>query len=113
MLTYDKIVMQLMEEFPQLHVDEIDMDMPHVVFEDSFVPIIKASLNTEHSYVDHIFAFMEEMATSQDEEVRNLLLVSVLEALADDGSVRERAKKNMLEATYSLYQELSFYMKNI
>lgn len=113
MLTYDKIVMQLMEEFPQLHVDEIDMDMPHVVFEDSFVPIIKASLNTGHSDVDHVFAFIEEMATSEDEEVQNLLLVSVLEALADDGAVRERAKENMLEATYSLYQELSFYMKSI
>lgn len=113
MLTYEKIVVQLLAEFPQLHFDGGDVDLPHVIFENSFVPFVKDSLNGENSDLERIFAFMEKMATSQDKKVENLLLVSVLEALADDSSNRAAAKKCMLEKTFSLYQELSVYMKNI
>ena len=114
-LDYCTIIDELLRRFPEAenNVKQDCLDLPHVVFESGVIPIIKESLKNSDTKTQQMFSFLEEMALSTDEEVRNLLLVSGLEALADDGSVRELAKAQMGEATYKLYLELGTYMRNI
>jgi len=114
-LDYCTIIDEVLRRFPNVETDvkPYCLDLPHVVFESGFVPIIKECLKNDLPSKQSIFIFLEEMALSDDKDVRDLLLVSVLESLADDDSVRDMAKALMGNATFAQYLELGEYMQNI
>ncbi|MBQ6877895.1 MAG: hypothetical protein IJO22_05790 [Oscillospiraceae bacterium] len=115
MFLYKTIVQTLVDNFQGVFSDdEINEygDWPHVFFGDLFVPYVKNILlsgNTEE--INFIFLFLENMANSRDDEVRNLLQVSVLESLMSDKQTFVLLKKNMGESTFSIYEDILKYLK--
>ena len=132
MLRYDTICASLSERFPEVMKHAEDMDLPSVFYETSFVPMIKAALRAydselarcarsrrrearkaireQHERAQVFFAYLEEMASSADENVRNLLQVSVLEPLADEKDTRECMQLFMGPETLKAYGKLRDYM---
>ena len=55
----------------------------------------------------HIFSFYEEMASSRDQEIVNLLWKSILEPLASDKKLSATAWKYMGEKTKTLTREIA------
>ena len=97
MYTYDEIVNELLAEFPEIsknYEEEItwikdtfqgqDTEGQTVYFDRCFCDYIGRLLVDESQddiKIEKIFAFLEDMAVSEDQEVRNLLQVTVLEYL--------------------------------
>ena len=60
--------------------------------------------------INKIFAFYEEMAKCCDEEVRNLLQVTLLEYLWDEKIIFQRAEKYMLPETKKINDLIGEYL---
>lgn len=80
----------MLARFPSLYhdflnnYDEIERTLVHVIVGQLFTSHIIKTFCSKQNYGEerqHIVDFMEDMATSQDEEVRAVLAVSVLEQL--------------------------------
>ncbi len=115
MLYYDSICSALIDRFPEvfdLYENEYESELrwPHVIYENYFVRYIKRVLRSGSEQTAGIFEFLEDMATSADQEVRNLLQVSVLEALADRDDTRKLMQPLMGPETRKIYEKLHNYM---
>jgi len=130
MFSYNEAVNVLVKRFgdkiTNLEAEEY-RDLPTVFYEHYFVPYIKnefteemlrnpSEKNTKHTKkssksekIEEIFIFLEEMAESEDAEVKNLLQVSVLEALYIDESIRNELKKYMGFETEKIYNDVLKY----
>lgn len=93
---------------------ELGDDLPHALFGNFFNPLIKNILknctNTNMALANKIFAFYEKLAASNDEEVRNLLQVTLLEYLWDDYDVYLVANKCMGINTKKINEEIKKYL---
>lgn len=89
-------------------------DLPHCLLGDFFNPllteILKSSDYSENSLTAKIFDFYEELAEYGDDEVKNLLQVTLLEYLWDDYTVYTRAIEMMGECTKSINKEIEKYL---
>ncbi len=104
MLTSDNLNNRLLAGFPDLGPEadrlrrwNVEPGEPlgsHVLFEDAFVPYIMDCVTTSDATLNLSEAckFLEEMATSSDDEVQTVLVVSVLEALLAQTAVRSRER---------------------
>ena len=81
---------------------------PHIVFEDVLVPFVEEMLrdDQENPLLRDAFAFLEELATNPDQEVRSVLGASVLERLASDPSIVAASRKHMGPSTAALMDEI-------
>ena len=61
--------------------------------------------------IEKIFAFLEDMAVSEDQEVRNLLQVTVLEYLRSWYLLQSRSEKLMLPETKKLFDCVKSYLQ--
>src|SRR5580704_16217022 len=94
-LTYKGIGNVLLERFPELQEEfgKVDLkaeaSLAYPLFEGFFKGFVfnLLDLNKNSPLVSRVFAFLEEMANSQDKEVVNLLWITILEYLVFD---RER-----------------------
>ena len=119
MLTYKGIQKVLLAKIPELrgpiernfsYYDlKKEMPEPYPVFEDVLKQMVLQSLGAPDSdqLLDRIFAFLEEMACSQDKEVVNLLWIALLEPLVSDRGHVGSAWKYMGERTRQLATELA------
>lgn len=93
---------------------ELGDDLPHALFGNFFNPLIKKILknytNTNMALANRIFAFYEKLAASNDEEVKNLLQVTLLEYLWDDYDVYLVANKCMGVNTKRINEEIKKYL---
>ncbi|MCM1329640.1 MAG: hypothetical protein NC253_09395 [Ruminococcus sp.] len=89
-------------------------DLPHCLFGNFFNPLLAKMLKSpdysENPAVGKIFAFYERLAEYGDNEVKNLLQVTLLEYLWDDFTVYTRANKFMGEHTRKINNEIEKYM---
>ena len=85
------------EETPGLHVVVGDVLAPRVV---------EAAESGDDRRLQSVCGFMERMATSPDERVRNALTVSVLERLGDDRERLDKARVSMGPETLALSQQI-------
>lgn len=78
-----------------------------VVIEDIFMPeIIKLLKNEDNAgLLNNIFAYFEEICSSQDEHLINIFSVTILEILGDDKELLERAQKYIRPNTQQLLIE--------
>ena len=67
--------------------------------------------NTDQQMISRIFAFYEEMALSDDIEIRNMLQVTLLEYLWDDFVVFTNAMVYMLPETKRINEMIGEYLK--
>ena len=95
-MKYDALYQEFKDEFPesvsflekQEKVNILDSgDGIHVLYAFSVVPYIKSVLKAgDAQQVEKIADFLEKMATDPDQEVNNVLQVTILESLLDDTS---------------------------
>ena len=68
------------------------------------------STENQHDLKKRIFRFLEEMANSEDKEVQNVLIVTVLERLGDSEGIFFEAKKYMGEKTNEFSTEIENWL---
>lgn len=121
----------LLSRFPELtaQITEADnTDLPHCLFECVLSPVLlgffgehglsvamtrreqKAALKKADPLIVKIFDFYEELAQSEDGEVRNLLQVSLLEPLYNSKSAYAGARLFMGAKTRELFEEVAEYL---
>jgi|GEM_PF-2123093 len=119
-LAYRSIRNVFLERFPELW-ERIEMKYaPHYnlktqipgtypLFEEILKPRVLELLETgaDDASLKRIFFFYEEMASTHDEEVVNLLWKSILEPLASDKQLIAKAWKYMGEKTKALAREIA------
>jgi len=109
MLIYETIYESLLERFPEFR-EQYDHEMdvvdcykpgPHVLYGNVLNHYVTELLraNKDSKMILRIFDFYEEMAQSEDEEVNNLLQVTLLEYLWDEKEIYRKALDYMLPAT--------------
>jgi hypothetical protein len=108
-LTYDNLTQDLLTMFPALeniYLEECEYvyDIQHLVFEIIFVPYIIQSCECfDDEEIEKICSFMEDMEVCEDENVENVLAVSVLEPLLNERSVAKLLKKYLKPHTLELF----------
>ena len=127
MYTYAEIVNELLAEFPEIsknYEEEItwikdtfqgqDTEGQTVYFDRCFCDYIGRLLVDESQddiKIEKIFAFLEDMAVSEDQEVRNLLQVTVLEYLRSWYLLQNRSEKLMLPETKKIFAHVKSYLQ--
>lgn len=87
--------------------------LPHLLFEQAFNQLTVTLLRQYDNklLLKKIFDFYELLAEYGDEEVKNLLQVTLLEYLWDDREVYSRGLKMMGENTRKINQNISSYLE--
>ena len=127
MYTYAEIVNELLAEFPEIsknYEEEItwikdtfqgqDTEGQTVYFDRCFCDYIGRLLADESQddiKIEKVFAFLEDMAVSEDQEVRNLMQVTVLEYLRSWYLLQNKSEKRMLPETKKLFDRVKSYLE--
>lgn len=122
----DNIIEKLLENFHELkneYKKELEWwngQIPglHIVFGNIFNPYIIELLksNENDKKLKIIFNFLEELASSNDPEIKNVLTVTILEQLGDDPKILQTAQTYMKSKTRILSDGIEKYLgrlKNI
>lgn len=127
MYTYYGIVNELLAEFPEInknYAEEMawikdtfkdqETDGQTVYFDRCFCDYIGRLLVNEcqdNMEIEKIFTFLEDMAVSEDQEVRNLLQVTVLEYLRSWYLLQRESEKFMLPETKKIFAHVKSYLQ--
>lgn len=111
-----------MSRFPQIN-DDINKNLTanmidindgiYVVWGMGVMPcIIKMidSIDIHENQISSIFEFFEDMATAEDEELKDLLMYSTLELLGDDEKRLKISKKFMRNCTKILSEKVETFL---
>lgn len=112
-----KLLCDFFPEYKDLIIN-IDLELgdgvPHALYGNFFNPLIKSILkkhtNTNVITANKIFEFYEYLASSNDDDVKNLLQVTLLEYLWDDYDVYSAAIKFMGFNTKIVNEEIKKYL---
>jgi len=90
-----------------------DVIPPHCFYGDTLNYYVTELLreNSDRQQIKKVFQFYEEMASSEDVEVRNLLQVTLLEYLWDEELVFRNALENMQLKTRIINSDIGAYLK--
>lgn len=99
----DIIFARLLKFFPYLQqayedsIDRFGRRLDTVIIEDIFMPeiLLLISENQQRKKLESIFEFIEVSMKSDNDNVKNLLIVTVLEILGNDKTILETAQKYM------------------
>lgn len=127
MYSYLGIVNDLLKEFPEIsknYAKEIawikdtfkgqETGGQTIYFDRCFCDYIGQLLMDEcqdNNQIEKIFTFLEDMAVSEDQEVRNLLQVTVLEYLRSWYLLQNRSEKLMLPETKKIFAHVKSYLQ--
>lgn len=111
---YLKMVPEVQERFKAQCEENLidDTDGAHVVWSLGLVPCVVVLIQNyeeNKSALERTFDFFEEMASS-DEEVRELLLYSVLEKLGDDKKILKTAMSMMGKRTLKYSEQVENFL---
>lgn len=122
-MKYETLLDELIQEIPHLKelFDEakdkniIDNTIGnHVIFGIIFVPYITSLLDESGKIQDKklndIFEFFEKMALSNDEDIKELLMYTILEVLGDDTHILEKSHKYMRSETRNLSNKVEHFL---
>lgn len=122
-ITYDDMGAKLIERLPELRpkysamLEWWDDEKPgqHVVYGDILNPYLKELLEKGDpaERLEIIFDFLENMANSSDEGVRNVLYVTVLEYFLGDKERLKKMRSYMRPKTLEFSYEIEDYMKEM
>ena len=126
--SYSEIVEELLKEFPEisgLYAEDLawiqdtfqgqETKGQTIYFDRCFCDYIGRLLVSEHQdniKIKKVFAFLEDIAASEDQEVKNLLQVTVLEYLRSWYQLQNEAEKFMLPETMKLFDIVKEYLQD-
>ena len=115
-MNYDDLVKDFIKRFPQWGVIErkklkswsSNWDSPYIYFGDVLNPLLVKKLTDEENKEElwGIFNFLEEMATSNNQEIETALTDAILEVLGDDKKVLEKARALMGKETLKFSHQI-------
>lgn len=115
-MRYNDLPDMLVRTFPNLK-KEVDFflehygDLYHVLLENVLCPYVNSLLdNDSQDELKYVFDFYENMALSEDEEVKNLLQVTLIENLIDKG-LYKKAEKYMHTNTKAVCKSVENYLR--
>lgn len=127
MYSYFGIVNDLLKEFPEIsknYAEEIawikdtfkgqETGGQTIYFDRCFCDYIGHLLVDEcqdNIKIEKVFTFLEDMAVSEEQEVRNLLQVNVLEYLRSWYLLQSRSEKFMLPETKKIFDCVKSYLQ--
>ena len=121
MLNYSDLDEELlMQWFPELEErifteSELSINLPHCLYADVLNPVVKDYLRYDNTgdpiMLNRIFDFFEYLASEGDAETKNLLQVSLLEALWEEHGIYKRACDLMGPHTRQINDNIRGYMK--
>ena len=127
MYSYLEIVNDLLKEFPEIsknYEEEItwikdtfqnqETGGQTIYFDRCFCDYIGRLLMNkcqDNIKIEKVFAFLENMAVSEDQEVRNLLQVTVLEYLRSWYLLQNKSEKLMLPETKKIFAHVKSYLQ--
>ena len=127
MYSYLGIVNDLLKEFPEIsknYAEEIawikdtfkgqENGGQTIYFDHCFCDYIGHLLVDgcqDNIKIEKVFTFLEDMAVSEDQEVRNLLQVTVLEYLRSWYLLQSRSEKLMLPETKKIFDCVKSYLQ--
>ena len=127
MYSYSGIVNDLLKEFPEIsenYAEEMawikdtfkgqETGGQTIYFDRCFCDYIGHLLVDEcqdNIKIEKVFTFLEDMAVSEDQEVRNLLQVTVLEYLRSWYLLQSRSEKLMLPETKKIFDCVKSYLQ--
>ena len=127
MYSYSEIVNELLKEFPEIsrrYAEELawiqdtfqDQETrgQTICFDRCFCDYIGRLLVSERQdnvKIKKVFVFLEDMATSEDLEVKNLLQVTVLEYLRSWYLLQRESEKLMLPETKKIFAHVKSYLQ--
>ena len=127
MYSYSEIVNILLEKFPEIseqYAKEIaglkdtfqnqESKGQTIYFDRCFCDYIGhlfVDKQQDNLKIEKIFAFLENMATSRDSDVRNLLQVTVLEYLRSWSLFQSKSEKFMLPETKKMFDYVKSYLQ--
>ena len=127
MYSYLEIVNDLLKEFPEIsknYEEEItwikdtfqnqETGGQTIYFDRCFCDYIGRLLMNkcqDNIKIEKVFAFLENMAVSEDQEVRNLLQVTVLEYLRSWYLLQNKSEKLMLPETKKIFDRVKSYLE--
>ncbi len=106
-MRYSELNAKLSGYFPALQpVIDLEMDngykpVPHVLYENVLNPYVIELLRDDDNpdEIKRVFVFYERLAASTDDDVRDLLQETLLDALRNDYYIYNNALKHMLPKT--------------
>ena len=121
MLKYHSVNDYFLQKFPELELffqeqfkfwGRVEIP-PHCFLGNVLNGYVSALLrdNSDRQQIEKVFGFYEELASSNDIEVRNLLQVTLLEGLWDEKFVYKNALEYMLPKTCAINNEIAAYLK--
>lgn len=127
MSSYFGIVNNLLKEFPEIskkYAEEIvwikntfkgqETGGQTLYFDRCFCDYIGHLLVDEYQdniKIEKVFSFLEDMAVSEDQEVKNLLQVTVLEYLRSWYLLQRESEKFMLPETKKIFAHVKSYLQ--
>jgi hypothetical protein len=109
-LSYETVVEELLVAVPAFRrtSSEWDADLPHEVL-GAFALHLCESIRTggQAELVVPGFQFLDRMADAQDQDVVNLLVVSVLEIVADDPLCKQACREATTDKVRGLLERVS------
>ena len=127
MYSHSGIVNDLLKEFPEIsenYAEEIawikdtfkgqETGGQTIYFDRCFCDYIGRLLVNEcqdNTKIKKVFAFLEDMAISEDQEVRNLLQVTILEYLRSWYLLQNKSEKFMLPETKKIFAHVKSYLQ--
>lgn len=112
-MRYLNAAADLMVNFPNLTLGDYEnsLDLPYVIYGECFASYIRKMITENNTKeLTHIFTFLEEMAESEDEDVRDLLQVAILETFWEDKYVFSLVKKYMHPHTKRIFDSIEEYL---
>ena len=111
-LTTENLYETLIKTFPELQTDEDDKELLYNVFGFEFNPFLQQALDQHNKdLLKRLFYFLEKMAQSNDDKVRNILGVTILKKLSPQQL--DVAFTYMGSHTKKVHTELQVYLKNL
>ena len=123
-LTYNTLNDALVEAVPELVPEyrkligqwDGEIPGPYIVFGDILVPFVFARLKAsdatfgEKDILRRIFLFLEKMALSDDEMIRDVVSVGVCEQISGESrEMLSKARRYMLPETFNLSHRMAVY----
>jgi len=109
----EQFVEELMTRIPEMSSESFQIDLPHDAFGTLALLLCrKIHEGASEDFLDRVFDLLNEMATSQETEVLDLLVTGVLEVISDYDECSLVAEQRLNPSGQALLREVKRWWTN-